>query len=82
MRLQPILGQIVALGARLCRSEAAFIHLADDGMFIPRASVGLPSEFVEYEHQHPDKPGPHSLVGRVAMTKKPAHIPDAVADPD
>jgi adenylate cyclase len=37
---------------------------------------------VEYERQHPDRPGPNTCTGRVAMTKKPVHIPDVFADPD
>jgi hypothetical protein len=47
-----------------------------------RASFGQPPDVVEYERQHPDRPGPQSCTGRVAMTKKPVHIPDVYADPD
>jgi class 3 adenylate cyclase len=30
---------------------------------------------------HPDRPGPNTCTGRVAMTKRPVHIPDIHADP-
>jgi adenylate cyclase len=47
-----------------------------------RANFGEPEEIVEYERQHPDTPGRHSLTGRVAMERGPVHIPDVHADPD
>ena len=82
MRLQPILDQIVANAARLCRAEQAFIWLSDGDVFRARAHFGAPPEVVEFERTHPDRPGMDSLVGRVALTKKPVHIPDLEADPD
>src|SRR5262245_30681448 len=82
MRLQPILDQIVANAARLCRAEQAFIWLSDDDVFRARAHFGAPPEVVEFERTHPDRPRMGSLVGRVALTRKPVHIPDLEADPD
>jgi adenylate cyclase len=37
---------------------------------------------LEREREHPDEPGLHSCTGRVALTKRPVHIPDVDADPD
>ena len=82
MRLQPILDQIVEAGAQLCRSNTAFIYLADGDLFFMRANFGQPPEAVEYERLHPDRAGPHSCTGRVALTRKPVHIPDVDLDPD
>ena len=83
MRLQPILDQVVETAARLGRSDGCFIHLADDsGLLHLRASFGGSPEAIEYERLHPDRPGPGSLIGRVAMTRKPVHIADVDADPD
>ena len=83
MRLQPILDQVVETAARLGRSDGCFIHLVDDsGLFHLRASFGGSPEAIEYERLHPDRPGPGSLIGRVAMTRKPVHIPDVDADSD
>jgi class 3 adenylate cyclase len=82
MRLQPILDQIVETAARLCRSDSCFIYLAEGDLFRMRANYGQPPEVVEYERLHPDKPGPNTCTGRVAMTKRPVHIPDVYADPD
>jgi class 3 adenylate cyclase len=82
MRLQPILDQIVEAAARLCRADSGFLYLADGDVFRMRANFGQSPEVVEYERLHSDRPGPNTCTGRVAMTKKPVHIPDVEADPD
>jgi class 3 adenylate cyclase len=82
MRLQPILDQIVETAAQLCRADSGFLYLVEGDLLRMRANFGQPEEVVEYERQRPDRPGPHSVTGRVAMTKKPVHIPDVFADPD
>ena len=76
MRLQPILDQIVETAARLCRADSGFLYLAEGDLLGMRANFGQPAEVVEYERLHPDRPGPHSCTGRVALTKRPVHIPD------
>ena len=80
MRLQPILDQIVETAARLCRADSGFLYLADGDLLGMRASFGQPAEVVEYERLHPDRPGAHSCTGRVALTRRPVHIPDVHAD--
>lgn len=82
MRLQPIVDQIVEAAARLCRADSGFLYLADGDIFRMLANVGHTPEVIEYEHLHPDKAGPNTCTGRVAMTRKPVHIPDIEADPD
>jgi class 3 adenylate cyclase len=82
MRLQPILDQIVETAARLCRADSSFLYLAEGDLFVMRASFGQSAEVVEYERIHPDRPGPHSCTGRVALTRRPVHIPDVRADSD
>lgn len=82
LRLQPILDHIVAVAARLCESDSCFVYLADGELFRMRANIGQPREVVEYERSHPDRAGPQSCTGRVALTKKPVHIPDVDADRD
>ncbi len=82
LRLQPILDEIVANAARLCRAEQAFIWLNDGDVFRARAHFGAPREVVEFEQAHPERPRMESLVGRVAMTKRPVDIADLEADPD
>jgi two-component system, NtrC family, sensor kinase len=82
LRLQPILEEIVANAARLCRAEQAFIWLWDGDVLRARAHFGAPPEIVEFEQTHPDWLGTASLVGRVALTKRPVHIADLELDPD
>jgi class 3 adenylate cyclase len=82
MRLQPILDQIVETAARLCRADTGFLYLAEGDLFGMRANFGQAAEVVEYERLHPDRPGAHSCTGRVALTKRPVHIPDVQADSD
>jgi class 3 adenylate cyclase len=82
MRLQAILDQIVGAAARLCHADSCFIYLADGELLRMSASFGQPAQVVEYEREHPDRPGPNSCTGRVALTRRPVHIPDVRADPD
>jgi class 3 adenylate cyclase len=82
LRLQPILDQIVETAARLCRADSGFLYLAEGDVFRVHASFGQSPEVVEYERLHPDRPGPHSCTGRVALTRRPVHIPDVHADSD
>ncbi|MGZ4403905.1 MAG: adenylate/guanylate cyclase domain-containing protein [Gaiellaceae bacterium] len=82
MRLQPILDQIVEAAARLCRADSCFVHLVEDGVFYWRAGIGQPENVMEYERANPDRPGPNSMTGRVALTRRPVHIEDIEADPE
>jgi class 3 adenylate cyclase len=82
MQLQPILDQIAEAAASLCRAEYSVIHLADGQLLYARANFGLPPAVMEYERLHPLEPGTQTLTGRVALTKRPVHIPEVAADPD
>jgi class 3 adenylate cyclase len=82
MRLQPILDQIVETAARLCRADSGFLYLVEGDLLRMRANFGQAEEVVEYERSRPDRAGPHSCTGRVAMTRRPVHIPDVRADPE
>ena len=82
MRLQPILDQIVAAAARLGRADSCLVWLADGHVLRLRANFGSPQEAVEYLRLNPHVPELGSCTGRVALTKRPVHIPDVEADPD
>jgi adenylate cyclase len=82
MRLQLILDQIVEAAVRLCRADSCFLYLTDGDLLRMRAHVGQPADVVEYERLNPDRAEPNTCTGRVAMTKRPVHIPDVFADPD
>jgi class 3 adenylate cyclase len=82
MRLQPILDQIVEAAARLGRADTCLVWLADGELLRLRANYGSPEEAVEYLRSHPHTAEPGSCTGRVALTKRPVHIPDVDSDPD
>jgi class 3 adenylate cyclase len=81
MQLQPILDQIVEAAARLGRADSCLVWLVDGDLLRLRANYGAPQEAVDYQRQNPHTPEPGSCTGRVALTKKPVHIPDVDADP-
>jgi adenylate cyclase len=58
------------------------IWLVDGELFHLRASFGAPQEAVDYQLLNPHKPELGSCTGRVALTKRPVHIPDVDADPE
>jgi class 3 adenylate cyclase len=82
MRLQPILDQIVEGAARLGRAETCIVWLVDGDVLRLRAHYGVPDDAVAYQVDNPHTPEPGSCTGRVALTKRPVHIPDVDADPD
>ena len=81
LRLQRILDQIVQVAAGLCHADSSFVYLADGELLRMSANYGQPQEVVEYERAHPDRAGPNTCTGRVALTREPVHIPDVRADP-
>jgi class 3 adenylate cyclase len=82
MRLQPILDQIVEAAARLGHADTCLVWLADGEFLRLRANFGAPQAAVEYQHSHPHTAEPGSCTGRVALTKRPVHIPNVDADHD
>jgi class 3 adenylate cyclase len=82
VRLQSILDQIVQAAARLGRADTCLVWLIDGELLRLRANFGAPQEAVDYQRLHPDRPGLGTCTGRVALTKRPVHIPDVDADPD
>jgi class 3 adenylate cyclase len=82
MALQPILDQIVEAAVRLGRADTCLIWLVDGQFLRLHASFGAPEASVEYQRLNPHTPETGSCTGRVALTKRPVHIPDVDADPD
>jgi class 3 adenylate cyclase len=82
MRLQPILDQIVEAAARLGRADSCLVWLVDGEFLRLSASFGAPKTAVEYQRLNPHTAELGSCTGRVALTKRPVHIPDVAADPD
>jgi two-component system NtrC family sensor kinase len=79
--LQPILQSVVDTAARLCRAEAAAISRLESGLYRFAAGYSLDPAYLEIERQTPISPGPGTVVGRAAWSRKVARIDDAWSDP-
>jgi class 3 adenylate cyclase len=79
--LQPVFDAVVEAANRLCKGVSAGLWLADGNVFRVAALIA-PPEQIDFERAHPHVPESRSLAGRVLMTRRPVHIPDALADPE
>ena len=78
--LQPILDQIAAEAAALCRAETAHVFLIDGDHFNFVAASGGTPEHREYERAHPDPIDSGSVNGRVALAGHSVQVADVAAD--
>jgi hypothetical protein len=79
--LRPTLQSLVETAARLCRAEAASIFRLDSGVYRWAVGHDLDPAYLEIEQQTPIPPGPGTVVGRAALSRKVARIDDAWTDP-
>jgi signal transduction histidine kinase/DNA-binding response OmpR family regulator len=78
-----VLSTIVESARRLCRADAAQLCLLDDDrVFQLIKAVGISAESIAYIADHPLPLDRDTLMGRVAMDRRPQQIEDVVADPD
>jgi class 3 adenylate cyclase/putative methionine-R-sulfoxide reductase with GAF domain len=80
-QLQSVLQGVAEAAARLCRSDGAVIFRLVDGAYHFAAGYGLAPAFLEIERQTVISPGPGTVIGRAALTKKVVRIDDALTDP-
>ena len=80
-QLKSVLQSVAESAARLCRSDGAVIFRLQDGVYRFAAGYSLLPEFLEIERRALISPGPGTLIGRAAMTRKVARIDDALTDP-
>ena len=79
--LQYVLQNVAETAARLCRSDGAVIFQLESGVYRFAAGYSLVPAYLEIERQTLISPGPGTVVGRAAMTRKVARIDDAWTDP-
>src|SRR5438067_3164897 len=80
--LTSVFDVVVENANRLCHGDWAYIFRREGDAFQLVATSGGVPELVEYEFAHPTSIGPRTLVGRVAMNRRPVHIPDLFRDAD
>ena len=73
---------IVENARRLCRAQAAQIHLVHDGTYSLARSVGSTQEFADFAASHPIVQDRATLIGRVSLDRSTQQIEDVLADPD
>ena len=78
-----VLTTIVESARRLCRSDAAQLCLLDDDrVFQLIKAVGISDQAIAYIAEHPLPLDRATLMGRVALDRRPQQIEDVVADPE
>jgi len=81
--VRPVFEAIVEEANRICDGDYSALYVAEGGLFRVSVYSGAGSEAqLEYELTHPHTRDRTTLVGRVALTREPVHIPDALADAD
>jgi two-component system NtrC family sensor kinase len=81
--LETVLNTLVGTVARLCRADQAFMFRRHaDGLHHLIAVHGLSEEAKAYVENNPFAPDRGATSGRVALERRPIHIPDVLADPD
>jgi class 3 adenylate cyclase len=80
-RLQPVLDAVAEACRRLCRGQSAAIWLLDGDLLNSVAYNGDPMG-AAYDREHPHRVDRTSAAGRVAVTRRPVHIPDTEEDPE
>ena len=81
--LQAVLHTLVrSRPGHLCRADRVAIQLSRDGLYHNVASYGFPTKHVEHMRSTSSRSRWTSIVGRVVLTGKSVHIPDADTDPE
>jgi len=84
--LQTVLDTLVQSAAKLCEADNAFLFRRQGETYVWAAHCGFSPEYAsyikDYYQRHTIEPGRGTLVGRVALERRPVQIPDVLADPE
>jgi signal transduction histidine kinase len=80
--LQTVLDTLTKSAATLCETEMAAIVRPKGNAYYWATSYGFPREYTEYVMNYPISPGRQTVVGRVLLEGKIAHLPDVLSDPE
>jgi signal transduction histidine kinase/ActR/RegA family two-component response regulator len=79
---ETVLTTIVESARKLCRSQAAFLYLLQDGFYELIKCTGVSPEAIRYIAEHPMAVDRETLIGRVGLDRRTQQIPDVLSDPD
>ena len=81
--LRPVLETLIENATRLCGANQGYIYRLHDDVFRLAVAYNVPPELREFFERTPISPNDRGTVmGRVALERRPVHIPDASADPE
>src|SRR5438128_2308404 len=78
--LQPVLDEVVDACTRLSAADYGALWLLEGALLHSVAHHG--GAEAEYDRQHPHVLDRSTAAGRTAVTRRPVHIPDVLADPE
>ncbi len=78
--LQPVLDEVAAASMRLCRADTSSLYVLDGALLHAVARAGGDLATWEYDQAHPHELDRTTVVGRAALARGPAHIPDVLDD--
>jgi GAF domain-containing protein len=74
--LEPVFQTLLGNATRLCMADFGFMFQYKDGFFQLMAQRGADPAYVEYMQREPLRPGPETLLGRIAKSISPVQIAD------
>jgi signal transduction histidine kinase/ActR/RegA family two-component response regulator len=80
--LEQILGAVLEGARQLCRADCALVYLLEDDAFRVAGTSGVPEDVTQYIREHPFAVDRGSLIGRVALSRRPGQIEDVLRDPE
>ena len=79
--LQPVLDEVVKASTRLCEANTGTLYILDGELLHAVSRAGDLTTW-DYDKDHPHGIDATTVVGRAALTRGPAHIPDVDDDPE
>jgi GAF domain-containing protein len=74
--LEPVFQTLLGNARRLCMADFGFMFQYKDGFFHLMAQRDADPAYVEYMQREPFRPGPETLLGRIAKSVGPVQIAD------